>query len=375
MRAVIIDDERLAVLRLQQVLEQWEEVEVVGAFTRYAELLNEFPRLKPDVVFLDIDMPGMNGLELASVLLEMDEQVDIIFITAYDQYALEAFRVNAIDYLLKPIDEGILAKTLRRMTKRNARVPAIRREDTIRVRCFGDYLVSGLDGAGPVDFPTAKTEELFAFFLVHREMNVSKWMICEAMWPEHEPQKAEQNLHTTVYRMKKTLLESGCKVVLSSKKGFYHFKLDEPCDYIRFEESDKEAAGLQAATAIHAEQLEQTLRLYKGPLFGNKDYTWCEAAREQVSRSFIDRAKALARMYIKLEKRKQAHDLLQYLITLVPYEEEAHEMILRIYLQGGDRASFHNHYNKMKQTLQREVGVAPPAFMEELHQAMINKTL
>lgn len=67
MRVVIVDDERLAIMQAQHILEGIEEVEVVGTYTNYMELLNDFPRLQPDAAFLDIDMPGMNGLELGAL--------------------------------------------------------------------------------------------------------------------------------------------------------------------------------------------------------------------------------------------------------------------------------------------------------------------
>lgn len=368
MRAVIVDDERLAVLRLQQILENWEEVEIVGTFTKYTELLHEFPRLNPDVAFLDIDMPGMNGLELATSLLELNDQVEIVFVTAYDQYALAAFRVNAIDYILKPIDEDSLARTIRKISKRMLRLPVSISEVAIRIHCFGDYTVSRSDESRPVDFPTTKAEELFAFFMVNRETNVSKWMICESLWPDHEPHKAEQNLHTTVYRMRKTLAENGINIHLSSRKGFYHFQLEESCDYVRFEELKRDLTTFLAKASVEAEQI---LRLYKGPLFGYKDYSWCEAAREQANQSFREMAKSLARTYMRLGNYQQAHDFLQFILSIVPYEEEVHELILRIYLRWRDRTSFLNHYNKMKETLWREMNVAPPRCIEELVHEMM----
>lgn len=367
MRAVIVDDERLAVVRLQQILENRADVEIVGAFTRYSELLREFKRLRPDVAFLDIDMPGMNGLELAAALLEMDEDLEIVFITAYDQYALEAFRVNALDYLLKPVDESVLDHTVRRIIKRKARQPANKTDAPVKIQCFGQYLVPRLEDGKSVDFPTAKAEELLAFLLVHREMNISKWMICESLWPEHEPRKAEQNLHTTVFRMKKTLLENGIHIHLSSKKGFYHFQLQEACDYVRFEELRQQGTELLAKSPAEAEQV---LRMYKGALFGYKDYNWCEAAREQANQSFRDLARALARYYIREGEYQLAHSFLQYVLSIVPYEEEAHEMILQIYLHWKDRTSFYMHYNKMKETLKQEMGVDSTAFVEPLLREM-----
>ena len=93
-----MDDERLAIMRLQLILKGIEEVEVIGTYTNVLELLNDFP-VCSRMQLLDIDMPGMNGLELAANLQGMELDTEIVFITAYDQYALDAFRVNALDYL------------------------------------------------------------------------------------------------------------------------------------------------------------------------------------------------------------------------------------------------------------------------------------
>lgn len=370
MRVVIVDDERLAVLRLQQILEGRDDVEIVGAFTKYSDLLNEFTRLRPDVAFLDIDMPGMNGLELAASLIEMDERLDVVFITAYDQYALEAFRVNAVDYLLKPADEGALGGTLHRINRRREHMPDSRNNHNSGhlVQCFGQFNVHRSGFIGPIDFPTAKAEELLAYFLIHRDTNISKWQICESLWPEHDPHKAEQNLHTTVFRMKKTLLESGISIQLSSKKGFYRFQLLELCDLIQFEELKMEGIPRLINSPADAERI---LRQYKGPLFGYKDYTWCEAAREQAAQSFRDMSKAVTRAYMKAKEYRLAHDFLQFVLTVVPYDEESHEMMLRIYLHWKDRTSFFLHYNKMNAALQQEVGVKPPAFLEPLLREMM----
>lgn len=370
MRVVIVDDERLAVLRLQQILEGRDDVEIVGAFTKYSDLLNEFTRLRPDVAFLDIDMPGMNGLELAASLIEMDERLEVVFITAYDQYALEAFRVNAVDYLLKPVDEGSLGSTICRINRRRGHTLVSKKnyDSGPRIQCFGQFNVHRSDLVGPIDFPTAKAEELLAFFLIHRDTSISKWQICESLWPEHDPHKAEQNLHTTVFRMKKTLLEHGISIQLSSKKGFYRFQLLEPCDLIQFEELKMEGS---ARLIISPSDGDRILRQYKGALFGYKDYTWCEAAREQAAQSFRDMSKAVARTYMKAKEYQLAHDFLQFVLTIVPYDEEAHELILRIYLHWKDRTSFYMHYDKMKEALQQEVGVKPPAFLEPLLREMM----
>jgi len=114
MKTVIVDDEQDAVLTLELIiLEYFSELEIVGKFTDPEKALSLIPKLKPDLLFLDINMPGMNGFELLHNLKKKD--FHIVFTTAYDEYALKAFKYNAVDYLLKPIDVEELVNTVNRL--------------------------------------------------------------------------------------------------------------------------------------------------------------------------------------------------------------------------------------------------------------------
>lgn len=119
MRILIVDDESLARDRLKRILEEQNEHEVVGDAANGHEALQKIDALHPEVVLLDIRMPGIDGLEVARHLASMDEPPAVIFITAYDDYALEAFKVNAIDYLLKPVRAERLSEALHKALKPN----------------------------------------------------------------------------------------------------------------------------------------------------------------------------------------------------------------------------------------------------------------
>jgi two-component system LytT family response regulator len=112
-QAIIIDDEPLAVAELQRMLEPYPQVEVIATATRSADALQKIKQLNPDVIFLDINMPEMNGFQLLEAL---DETPEVIFITAYDEFAVKAFEVNALDYLLKPVNAERLAEAIKKLT-------------------------------------------------------------------------------------------------------------------------------------------------------------------------------------------------------------------------------------------------------------------
>jgi two-component system LytT family response regulator len=113
MKAILIDDEPLAVQRLRRLLEDTGRVEIVGASIDPKEALDRVRQSRPDVLFLDIEMPGMSGFDLLDQLGE--PQPLVVFTTAYDQYALDAFKVNSIDYLLKPVEPAQLDRALNKL--------------------------------------------------------------------------------------------------------------------------------------------------------------------------------------------------------------------------------------------------------------------
>lgn len=119
MRILIVDDERLARDRLKRMLEEQSEHSVIGEAENGQDALEKIEQLHPDVVLLDIRMPGIDGLEVARHLVGMDEPPAVIFTTAYDEYALEAFKVNAVDYLLKPIRPEKLKEAVSKALKPN----------------------------------------------------------------------------------------------------------------------------------------------------------------------------------------------------------------------------------------------------------------
>jgi two-component system LytT family response regulator len=113
-RAIIIDDERLARAELRRLLADFPEIEIVEEAANVEEGLDKIDKLSPDIIFLDINMPGKSGFDL---LQELDRSPYVIFTTAYDEYAVKAFEVNALDYLLKPIEPKRLADAIHKVSE------------------------------------------------------------------------------------------------------------------------------------------------------------------------------------------------------------------------------------------------------------------
>ncbi|PVD51467.1 DNA-binding response regulator [Terrimonas sp.] len=121
-RAIIIDDERLARTELKKLLQDHPEIEVIAEAANANEGIEKIEQMTPDLVFLDIQMPGKTGFDL---LTELDKLPQVIFTTAYDEYALKAFEVNALDYLLKPVEPKRLADAIQKLEDSDEREPVI----------------------------------------------------------------------------------------------------------------------------------------------------------------------------------------------------------------------------------------------------------
>jgi len=115
LKVILIDDERLARSELRRMLDEFSDVEIIGEAANAAEGIEKIESLNPDLIFLDIQMPGKSGFDMLS---QLDKAPHVIFVTAYDEYALKAFDVNALDYLMKPVEPQRLAEALMKVRQK-----------------------------------------------------------------------------------------------------------------------------------------------------------------------------------------------------------------------------------------------------------------
>lgn len=126
MRAIIIDDERLARAELKKLLQEFPEVEVIDEAANAEEGISKIESQRPDLIFLDIQMPGKTGFDMLS---DLEKTPQVIFTTAYDEFALKAFEVNALDYLLKPVEPKRLADAIQKLHFSDMKEPRLATEN------------------------------------------------------------------------------------------------------------------------------------------------------------------------------------------------------------------------------------------------------
>ncbi|MGF9826446.1 response regulator [Brevibacillus agri] len=257
--------------------------------------LDKIVQAPPQAVFLDIQMPERNGIELAERILQEHPDTAIIFVTAYDEYAIKAFELNALDYLLKPIQYDRLQKTIERLFKSRPPQPAsVLQAGTGFLRCFRSLQMEQA-GREPVTirWKTVKGQEVFAFLLHHRGTVVKKQVLLDQLWPDIDWKKGITQLYTTVYPIRKTLNEEGLAIQIVNCDEGYLLEMNGT----RLDVSEWEAA-LDGAPELTGETVDGHLRLsqqYRGDYLADHHYRWAETERSRLRGKFLQHAHRLAR--------------------------------------------------------------------------------
>jgi len=269
MKAIIVDDEYLALESMTRLLQRFE-VQVAGAFQDPREALKQLEALDADVAFVDIEMPELNGLELVARLQAAQPSLQIVFVTAYEQYAIDAFELAAIDYLLKPIQLKRLETTIKRLSSKHADTttpePLQPMEQTI---CFFHHL-SFQDAQGnPINIAwrTAKARELLAYLIHSGDKTPSKEELLDRIWPDADPDKSITHLHTTIYQIRQSMKTMGVPLSLQYKEGRYHVELGHPNRRRRMGESAegrRRREGRQSRDALIDAKLSRRLSRDRG---------------------------------------------------------------------------------------------------------------
>ena len=230
MNILIADDEmsmrydlRLAVERVAP-----SDANVFFFAQNYDTALEQIKRHPIDIAFLDINMPGKTGLELAQAIKGCAPNVNIIMVTAYREYALEALRLYVSAYLLKPVDDNELREALRNLRKPVGTAQS--GSEKLRVKCFGNFEVFAGDKA--VRFSRQKGKELFAYLVCLKGASATRGEICANLFEEHNEKKSFEYLKKAVQSLKKDLSRYRLENVLVHSRNAYSVNTDLiQCDY------------------------------------------------------------------------------------------------------------------------------------------------
>jgi len=214
MRIIAVDDEQFALDDLKQAIKEAMPDCELSCFSTPAEALGYAAENKVDIAFLDISLSGMNGLALAKRLKDINGKTNIIFATGYSEYAVDAFSVQASDYLLKPVTREAIVKAMEHLREPVAEKPSQR----VRVQTFGNFEVF-VDGR-PLAFARIKTKELLAYLVNRRGAFCGNDEIAAAIWEDKaDSQALKSHFRHLAADLTKTLAEKNIGELLVKKHG------------------------------------------------------------------------------------------------------------------------------------------------------------
>lgn len=301
-KVFLIDDEYLAIKELEFLMEDYKNVEIIGKFINPIEALKALEEQIPDVVFLDIDMPCMNGLELALKIQNLKSRIDIVFVTAYSKYCLEAFEIYAIDYILKPIGRERFQKTMERLVENNRlKLLDDKYKKSPYIKCFGKLEVAKEEEEKKIlKLGNGKTKELFAYLINRHGKPVTKQDILKNVFNDIESPKALNNLYVIMYNIRKLLKEFAIDRSIISINDNYTIEISNGvCDFVDF---TRFIADNPSIDKDNIENAEKAAEIYKGAYLEQEDYPWAIETREWLEKENEEMLLKMALCYYSLGK-------------------------------------------------------------------------
>ncbi|MCC3376311.1 response regulator [Cohnella sp. REN36] len=369
MRAILVDDEYLALTWLQRLLRERGDCEVIGSYLNAEEAIEEVGRSQPDIVFMDILMPGMNGMQATARIREISPETEVIFTTGHNEYALTAFGLEVLDYIMKPVTQDRLEKTMRMLQRRMT--PATERpiatERPVVIHCMGALQVRQTPEQMPIrmKFRTAKIKELFAYLLHHRSRSISKDMLLELLWPDLDEQKGLVNLHTSIHRLRGILNEYAGENKLSIRYVQNGYLLEGKEIRTDTEEWESQLSQLPPLAPASMAGHRNAVDLYEGAYFGEDNYVWAEAERRRLQALWLQHARQLAQYYAGQGMDEEALAVHHRIQQFEPLLEDNSLSLMRIYDRLGDAGSVESQYNQLVAALRQEAGIEPGREIED----------
>lgn len=368
-RAMLIDDEQPALDELEYQLHRYDCIEIVSMLQDPRRVLENVMKIRPDVVFLDIDMPGENGLELALKIQELHFGIIIVFVTAYSEYALDAFQAFPLDYLLKPIDEKRLDRTMEHLVQAANEKENSGQTGSTVVHCFRNFeAFHETYSKIPIKFPTRQTKELFAYLICHYGQTIPREELILNIFGGKSDKKSLNLLYVTVYNLRRALEDAKIGRNIIKITGSYRLEVsDGVCDYVDFSKFVETNSFLDDSNIAAA---ERAAKLYAGAYLQNEDYFWVDEVRTKLELQYETLMLNIAEYYSELEELQKAEHFLITLIQYDPLSETGNRSLLELYMREGNREKFRRQYEIYEKILREELQTTPARQFVAFYQAI-----
>jgi len=370
MKVIIVDDDKVMLLILKKILSKSQDIEIIDTFYNSEGVLKFIEENHIDIVFLDISMPGENGVELAKKISKVSPGADIVFTTSHREYAVEAFEIQAFDYIVKPVTEERVMRTITRAALKSSQTYSntLEKEKNISVYLFGGIDVSSKD-FGTVKWISAKSMELFTYLLLKEGHNISKSLIIEDIFPNMPLKNAENYLKTAAYQLRKAFQPHVSNSVLISNNGFYKLECNDfYVDFIEFHDRIKKSINIDSSNIKEMLKIE---KLFVGNLLGDAVYYWGITEREKYLNYYLELAEKLGQYLFHNGELQQGAYILKKLIKFDPFSEEANCLYMKILAGQKDKKGLIKSYDRYVKRIKEELNINPEAAIINLYEQLI----
>lgn len=368
MKALLVANDPAVLASLGSILKDSDKFNWVRNYTQSFYILEAVKKNKPNIVFFDIDMSGLHAIEVAEQIKTALPLTDIVFVSAHSEFAVQAFELNALDYILKPVSPDRLTKTLQRIQKRN-----FVEEDSpspLMIRCFQSLTFKSTENPLQkinVKWRTNKAKELFILLLHYREKPIRKDMILDLLWPESDWNKGFTRLYTTIYQIRQTLKSINCPIKIKNYEDNY--LLDMNGVILDVDEWEKGIKQIPHITAETVRNFQHIIRLYQGDYLAEYDYAWAESERTRLRTLWYKHMMRLSDYFVAHSDYNEAIMTYNRIQELQPYIEESYFMLMKLYDQLSDRNNVILQYEKLTRMLADEFSALPK---KEVHHWYVN---
>lgn len=359
---IVVDRQDITEQLIEQ-LETFDNINIIATYTNPYESIKEIKSKKPDIVFMNIKMSNINGLAIAKYMKEINPNMNVVFVTTYTEYAVQAFEINVLDYIVYPVEKERLQLTVNRIDNQQGT-----RHSTntgIYVCCFGNLVMrqKGEDRPINIRWRTRKTEELFAYLLLHNNQNVRKDLLVDTIWPYIDWRRGISQLYSAIYQIRKTLREMKINIEIKSSDQYYILHLNGiELDINHWESLIQNLPPLNEQTV--SDHL-QVIYDYKGEIFRDLDYIWSGKEKDRLHQTWLYQVNQVTKFLLGAGKYIQVINIYHHMQVVDPLSTKSYYMLMQLYAYMNNSSAVKMQYAALKNMLAREFDIEPDDYIKQ----------
>ncbi len=353
----MIDDERMAMEHLKTILEKSQQVEVndLATFVSPSDALQWAHTEQADIAFVDIEIPEMNGLVLAEKLKTIQPHLEVIFVTAFEEYAVEAFKLYALDYLLKPVRPERMLTTLNRIyTRLEEKKSMAKSFEKVIIHLLGNLTIQKGDQDIDLKWRSGRVKELFALLLHFRQQPISKFDIIDYIWPDFSDKKAFTHLNMTIYRLRQLLQTHQLNIVIKFQDESYQLSSGAAI-VVDVDQWYEHLKQYPTVTSVNIKACIDALHLKQGRYMQNLDYNWADNEQAYLEKSYTNRLMDIARFLAESKQYDEAIKYYEQAFQLNSYDQQIMIELFQLYALKHRNADIERFYQEVKYIYQKEL--------------------